>query len=44
MGCIIFFLDGEAGANSIRGTRIGVAERVAIGEHKHEARGVARRR
>lgn len=39
MGCIIF-LDGEAGANSIRAIGI-VGARVAIVVHIHEARGVA---
>lgn len=40
MGCIIF-LDGEAGANSIRVIGIVVAVRVAIAVHKHEVRGAA---
>ena len=40
MGCIIF-LDGEAGANSIRVTRTVAAVRAAIVAHTHEGRGAA---
>ena len=39
---VLFFLDGEAGANSIRVIGIVVVVRVATVEHNHEVRGVAR--
>ena len=38
---VLFFLDGEAGANSIRVIGIVVVVRVAIGVHKEEVRGAA---
>ena len=38
---VLFFLDGEAGANSTRVTRIVVVVRVANAAHTHEVRGVA---
>ena len=38
---VLFFLDGEAGANSIRVNSTVVAARVAKAGHIHEGRGVA---